>query len=169
MVEAILPLVNWIDENRSEWGRIMEDADSTTRFAYGVLWVVGRYLNACVLASWAAGQGDPGARTPCSFQFIINELDHRRYAGRQLPASLQGLLNVRTRKRALAAPPPLPPPPPISDMRQRELKVKVKEGRWRRPWGVAAKIEAGKQSRIHGQSSACASLQGKTTGVSVGR
>ena len=33
MVETILPLVDWIDENRSEWGRIMEDADSTTRFA----------------------------------------------------------------------------------------------------------------------------------------
>ena len=46
MVEAILPLVDWIDENRSEWGRIMEDAESTTRFVYNVPWVVGRYLNA---------------------------------------------------------------------------------------------------------------------------
>ena len=51
MVEAILPLVDWIKENRSEWGRIMEDAEATTRFAYDVLWVVGRYLNACILAS----------------------------------------------------------------------------------------------------------------------
>ena len=51
MVEAILPLVDWIDENRSEWGRIMENAESTTRFAYNVSWVVARYLNACVLAS----------------------------------------------------------------------------------------------------------------------
>ena len=33
MVESILPLVNWIDKNRSEWGRIMEDTESTTRFA----------------------------------------------------------------------------------------------------------------------------------------
>ena len=76
MVEAILPLVNWIDENQYKWGRIMEDAESTTRFAYDVSWVVGRYLNACVLASLAAGQRDLGARTPCLFQFIINELDH---------------------------------------------------------------------------------------------
>ena len=106
MVEVILPLVDWIDKNRSKWGRIMEDADSTTRFTYDVSWVVGRYLNACVLASLAAGQGDPGARTPCLFQFIINELDHGRYAGRQLPASLQSLLNGRTRQRALADPPP---------------------------------------------------------------
>ena len=59
MVETILPLVDWIDENRSKWGRITEDAEATTRFAYDVLWVVGRYLNACVLASSAAGQGDP--------------------------------------------------------------------------------------------------------------
>ena len=59
MVEAILPLVDWIDENRSEWGRIMEDAESTTRFAYDMLWVVGRYANSCVLASSATGQGDP--------------------------------------------------------------------------------------------------------------
>ena len=56
----------------------MEDAESTTRFAYDVSWVVGRYLNACVLASSAAGKGDPGARTPCLFQFIINEMDHGR-------------------------------------------------------------------------------------------
>ena len=65
MVEAILPLVDWINENPSEWGRIIEDAESTTRFAYDVSWVVARYLNACVLASSAAGQGDPGARTLC--------------------------------------------------------------------------------------------------------
>ena len=71
MAEAILPLVDWIDENRSEWGRIMEDADATTRFAYDVSWVVGRYLDACILASLAARKGDPGARTPCLFQFII--------------------------------------------------------------------------------------------------
>ena len=55
MVEAILPLVDWIYENQSEWGRIMENAESTTRFAYDVSWVVARYLNACVLASSAAG------------------------------------------------------------------------------------------------------------------
>ena len=111
MVEAILPLVDWIDENRSEWGRIMEDAESTTSFAYNVSWVVGLYLNTCILASSAARQGDPGARTPCSFQFIIAELYHRRYVSRQLPASLQGLLNARARRRSLAAPPPFPCPP----------------------------------------------------------
>ena len=44
MVDAILPLVDWIDENRSEWGRIMEDAEATTCFTYDVSWVVGRYL-----------------------------------------------------------------------------------------------------------------------------
>ena len=82
MVEAIHPLFDWIDENRSEWGGVMEDAESTTRFAYDVLWVVGRYLNACILAPSAARKGDPGARTPCSFQFIIAELDHGRYADR---------------------------------------------------------------------------------------
>ena len=65
---------------------------------------MGRYLNACILASSAARQGDPGARMPCSFHFIIAELDHGRYAGRQIPASLQGLLSVRARRRALAAP-----------------------------------------------------------------
>ena len=31
MVEAILPLVDWIDKNRSEWGRIMENTESTSR------------------------------------------------------------------------------------------------------------------------------------------
>ena len=91
----------------------MENSESTTCFAYDVSWVVGCYLNACILASSAARQGDPGARTPCSFQFIINKLDHGRYSGRQLPASLQGLLSVRARRRALAAPPPPSPAPQI--------------------------------------------------------
>ena len=52
-------------------------------------------------------------RTLCSFQFIIAELDHRRYTGRQLPTSLQGLLGVRAQRRALAAPHPPPPAPQI--------------------------------------------------------
>ena len=107
MVEAILPLVYWIDENRSEWGGIMEDAESTTRFAYDVSWVVGRYLNACVLASLAAGQGDPGARTPCSFQLIINELDHFR------AFSTSGHGNRPWRR-----PTPLPNLPPRSETRR---------------------------------------------------
>ena len=38
MVEAILPLVDWIDKNRSKWGRIMEDAEATTRFEYNESW-----------------------------------------------------------------------------------------------------------------------------------
>ena len=122
MVETILPLVDWIDKNRSEWGRIMEDAESTTRFAYDVSWVVARYLNTCVLASSEEGQGDPGERTQCSFQFIINELDHGQYAGRQLPASLQGLLNGRTRRRALAAP-PNPPPSPAPQIRNEAVRA----------------------------------------------
>ena len=167
MVEAILPLVNWIEENRSEWGRIMEDAEAITRFAYDMLGVVGRYLNACVLASSAAGQGDPGAGTPCLFQFIINKLDHGRYAGRQLPASLQGLLNVWARQWALAA--PLPPPPSSGMNRRREQTVKVEEGRWRRPGGVAAKTAAGRRSQTRGPISACASYQGRTHGEYAGR
>ena len=97
MVEAILPLIDWIDKNRSKWGRIMEGAEATTLFVYDMSWVVGRYINACILASSAASQGDPGARTPCLFQFIFAKLDHGRYAGRQLPTSLQGLLSVWAR------------------------------------------------------------------------
>ena len=91
----------------------MEDAEATTRFAYDMSWVMGRYLNACILASLVERQGEPGARTPCSFQFIIAELDHMRYASRQLPASLQGLLSVRSRQRALSAPSTPPPAPQI--------------------------------------------------------
>ena len=56
MFESILPIVDWIDENQSKWGRIIEDTEATTRFAYDVSWVVGHYLNACVLASSAAGK-----------------------------------------------------------------------------------------------------------------
>ena len=65
MVDKILPIIYWIDKNLSKWGRIMEDAEATTRFTYDVLCMVGRYLNACILASSAARQGDLGAWTPC--------------------------------------------------------------------------------------------------------
>ena len=54
LVEAILPLVDWIDQNRFEWVRIMEDVEAITHFAIDLSWVVGRYLNACILALEAA-------------------------------------------------------------------------------------------------------------------
>ena len=33
VVQAILPLINWIDRNRTEWVRLMADQDMTTRLA----------------------------------------------------------------------------------------------------------------------------------------
>ena len=40
MVEAILPLVDWIEQNRPDWVRIMAEQETTTRFAYDVSWIV---------------------------------------------------------------------------------------------------------------------------------
>ena len=54
VVEAILPLVDWIDWNRTEWVRIMAEQETTKQFAYNVSWIVLAYLNACILASTAA-------------------------------------------------------------------------------------------------------------------
>ena len=91
--------------------RLIADQETTTRFAYDMLWIVSTYLNTCILASTAASEGDPGARTPVSFQYLIDELDHGRYTGRALPRSLQDLLTVRAgRRAALALAAALPPP-----------------------------------------------------------
>ena len=113
MVEATLPLVDWIDENRSEWGRIMEDTEATTRFAYDVSWLVGRYLNACILVSLATRQEDPGAQTPCLFQ--VHHCRTRPRVVHRTPATCvpPSLLSVRAQRRALAAPLTLPPSPQI--------------------------------------------------------
>ena len=50
MVQAIFPLVDWIDRNRMEWVSLMADQETTTRFAYDVSWIVSAYLNDCILA-----------------------------------------------------------------------------------------------------------------------
>ena len=36
VVEAILPLVDWIDRKRTEWVQPMAEQETTTRFAYNV-------------------------------------------------------------------------------------------------------------------------------------
>ena len=52
-------------------------------------------------------------RTPVSFQYLIDELDHGRYTGRALPRSLQNLLTIRAgRRTALASAAALPLPAP---------------------------------------------------------
>ena len=76
MVDAILPLVEWIDQNWTEWMRLMAEQETMTRFAYDMLWIVLAYLSACILASMAAVEGGLGERTPVLFQYLINELNH---------------------------------------------------------------------------------------------
>ena len=46
VVEAILLLVDWINQNRTEWMRLMADQETTTRFAYDLLWIISVYFNA---------------------------------------------------------------------------------------------------------------------------
>ena len=79
MVEAILPLVYWINRNWTEWVCLMAEQETTTRFAYKVSWIVSAYLNACILALTMAAEGDPGARIPVSFQYLIDKIDHGWY------------------------------------------------------------------------------------------
>ena len=100
VVEAILPLVDWIYQKRTECVRLMAEQDTTTWFVYDVLWIVLAYLNNCIFSLTAAVEGDPGAHTPVSFQYLIDELSHGRYTGRALPRYLQDLLNVRAGRRA---------------------------------------------------------------------
>ena len=110
VVEAILPLVNCIDRNRTEWVRLMADQETMTRFAYDVPWIILAYLNTCILTSTVVAEGDPGARTLVTFQYLIDELENGWYTGRALLKSLQDLLIVRVGKLealALAAALPL--------------------------------------------------------------
>ena len=67
-MEDILPLVDWIERKRTEWVQIMAEQETTTWFAYDVSWIVSAYLNTYILASTAEMEGDPGVRTPVSFQ-----------------------------------------------------------------------------------------------------
>ena len=82
-------------------------------FAYEVLWIVLAYLNTCILASMVMEEGDTGASTQVSFQYLINELDHGQNTGRALPRSLQDVLTARAgRRSSLALAAVLPPPAP---------------------------------------------------------
>ena len=58
--------------------------ETTTRFTYNMSWIVLAYMNACILASTAAAEGDPGARILVSFQYLIDELGHGRDTGHAL-------------------------------------------------------------------------------------
>ena len=58
-----------------------------------------------------AAEEDPGARTPVSFQYLINELDHGWYTGHTLPRSLQDILTIRAGRRAALAEAAAHPPP----------------------------------------------------------
>ena len=113
VTEATHPLVNWINWNQTEWVHLMAKQETTTRFSYNVSLIVLAYLNACILELTAVAEGGPGARTPVSFQYLINEIDHGWYTGCALLRSLQDILTVRAGRRAslaLAAVLPLPAP-----------------------------------------------------------
>ena len=87
------------------------EQDTTTWFAYNVSWIVSEYLHACILA--LAAEGDPGACTLVSFQYLIYELGHGWYTRCTLPRSLQNILTIRAGRRAeLAASAAQPPPAP---------------------------------------------------------
>ena len=95
MVEAILPLVDWIDWIRTEWIRIIAKQEATTQFAYDLSWIVSAYLNACILALTTAVEGYLGVCTPVSLQYLIDELDQGWYTGHTLLRYLQDLLTAR--------------------------------------------------------------------------
>ena len=123
VVDTIAPLVDCINRNLTEWFRLMAEQDTRTRFAYKMLWILLAYLNACILASNTAAEGDPGACILVSFRYLINELDHGRYTERAIPKSLQDFLTVCTGQRAaLASAVALAPPAP------RTIDVDVRSG-----------------------------------------
>ena len=93
----------------------MVEQETTTQFVYDVSWIVLTYLNAYILESTAAAEGDLGALRPVFWQYLINEPDQGRYTGRSLPRSLQDLLTVRAgRRAALALAATLAPPAPLT-------------------------------------------------------
>ena len=85
-----------------------------TALAYDVICIINAYLNACIKASATAAPSDPGGRTPESFHFTIDELDHGRYHGRPLQPSLRQILLAWDNKRAAVASIPRQPPPPTA-------------------------------------------------------
>ena len=82
-------LIPFIDNNFDAFERQVSSPASCTTFAYDVTRVSARYYNSCITASSNEPMGEPGAVTPVSFGFLIDELRWGRYKGQQLPASLQ--------------------------------------------------------------------------------
>ena len=84
-------LIPFIDNNFEAFERQVSSPASCTTFAYDVSRVSARYYNSCITASSNEPMGEPGAVTPVSFAFLIDELRWGRYKGQPLPASLQVL------------------------------------------------------------------------------
>ena len=74
-----------------------------TSLAFDVSCVINVYRNACIKASATESLSDPEGRTLASFQFIINDLDHRCYLVQTRPPSLQQLLLAQDKERAALA------------------------------------------------------------------
>jgi len=89
LVLAFIELITFIANNFDAFERQVSTPEACTTLAYDVTRVSARYYNQCITASSSEPMGEPGAVTPVSFSFLLDELRWGRYKGQQLPASLQ--------------------------------------------------------------------------------
>ena len=112
LVRSLRYLIITIYKNLSSLLGKMATSHRCTAFVFGVSCIINAYLNSCSKASAMATPSYLGGRTPASFQFIIDELEHGRYLSRPLPPLLRQLLLAQYNKRATVSRRSREPPPP---------------------------------------------------------
>ena len=87
-VEGYTSVVEWIGANFESFEQHIQTTTLCISLAYDLLRVEG-YYNACISVSTLNLLGDPGTRTPVSFQMLLDDLTWGHYMGQPLPATLQ--------------------------------------------------------------------------------
>ena len=96
-------LIPFTNDNFSSFKRQVNSITSYMAFTYDLSRIEAEYYNSCIRASTTTAMGDPGARTPASFQILVNKLRWSRYRRQPLSPSLQSFLSPSCH----IAPPPL--------------------------------------------------------------
>ena len=73
-VAELTGLLTWYEANQVTFDGQVKNSHDDTAFVADVSWVLGQYLNSCVVASTTAGLYAPGSRNPVSLALILQEL-----------------------------------------------------------------------------------------------
>ena len=93
-MEELTGLLTWSKTNQMTFNGRVKNSHDATAFVVDVSWVLGQYLNSCVVVSTAAGLSALGYLTPVSLALLLQEISWGPYHEvDQLTPSLRTILH----------------------------------------------------------------------------